>query len=599
MPNYRAPLRDIQFALHELLRIEEHYAALPAYQDVNRELVDSIVDAGAKFAQEELSPLNQSGDEEGCVLRDGCVITPRGFKEAYQKYVELGYGALAAPVAYGGQGLPPSLGVVIGEMNGTANWSWGMYPGLSHGAIKTVEAHGTPEQRTTYLTKMISGQWTGTMCLTESHAGSDLGLIRTKAEPLPDGSYRITGNKIFISAGDHDMAENIVHIVLARLPDAPKGTKGISLFIVPKFLPTDDGDVGVRNGVTCGAIEHKMGIRASATCALNFDGATGFLIGPPNKGLQCMFTFMNEARVGTAVQGVCSAESAFQGALAYAKDRLAMRALSGPKAPDREADPIIVHPAVRSMLLTQKAFAEGGRALVYWLASQTDIVAGSEDESARRQADDMMSLLTPIAKAFLTEMGCESAKHGVQIYGGHGFIKEWGMEQIVRDARISCLYEGTTEIQSLDLLGRKVLQTQGRLLMNFTKIIHKFCQANESQARMKEFTGPLSEQNKKWGDITVRIGMRAMQNPDEVGAVSVDYIYFAGYVTLAYIWAWTAKVALDQLERNPTEAAFYTAKIQTAQFYFKKILPRVQSHLAGVDSGLEVIQQMDETAFAF
>ena len=599
MPQYRAPVRDIQFALHELLEVEKHYESLPAFAEVNRELVDSIIDAGAKFAEEELSPLNQSGDAEGCLLQDGKVTTPKGFKEAYAKYVGLGYGALAAPSAYGGQGLPPSLGIVIGEMNGTANWSWGMYPGLSHGAIKTVETHGTQDQKATYLTKMISGEWTGTMCLTESHAGSDLGLIRTRAEPQPDGSHRITGNKIFISAGDHDMAENIVHIVLARLPDAPKGTKGISLFIVPKYLPSPDGQVGERNAVTCGSIEHKMGIRASVTCALNFDGAKGYLIGPPNKGLQCMFTFMNEARVGTAVQGVCSAESAFQGALAYAKDRLAMRALSGPKAPDKEADPIIVHPAVRAMLLTQKCFAEGGRALVYWLAMQTDIVAGAHDEAVRKQADDMMSLLTPIAKAFLTEMGCEAAKHGVQIYGGHGFIREWGMEQIVRDARISCLYEGTTEIQSLDLLGRKVLQTKGRLLMDFTKIIHKFCQAHAQTEGMKEFVEPLAQQNKLWGDVTMRIAMRAMVSPDEVAAASVDYIYFSGYVTLAYIWAWTAQVALQRLASHPSDAAFYRAKVQTAQFYFKRILPRVQAHLAGIDAGVDVVQQMPESSFSF
>lgn len=598
MLQYRAPIRDIQFALHELLNVEAHYASIPAYTEATRELVDSIIEAGAKFAEEELSPLNRIGDEEGCRLENGHVSTPKGFKEAYANYVSLGYGSIAAPTEYGGQGLPPSLGIVIGEMNGTANWSWGMYPGLSHGATKTVEAHGTPEQKAVYLPKLISGEWTGTMCLTEPQAGSDLGIIRTKAEPQADGSYRITGGKIFISAGDHDMADNIVHIVLARLPDAPKGTKGISLFIVPKHLPNADGSVGERNGVVCTAIEHKMGIKASVTCALSFEGATGFLIGPPNKGLQCMFTFMNEARIGTAVQGVCSAEGAFQGSLKYAKDRLAMRALSGPKAPDKEADPIIVHPAVRAMLLTQKAFSEGGRALVYWLSMQADIVQGSEDEGRRKKADDMMSLLTPIAKAFLTEMGCEAAKHGMQIYGGHGFIREWGMEQIVRDARISCLYEGTTEIQSLDLLGRKVLQTQGRLLMDFSSIIHKFCQQQAADGPMAEFVKPLAKYNKIWGDITMRAAMRAMVNPDEVGGSAVDYTYFSGYVTMAYIWAWSASVALEKMKSNPQEAAFYKAKVQTAQFYFKKILPRVLTHLECLDSGVEVLLQMDENAFA-
>jgi alkylation response protein AidB-like acyl-CoA dehydrogenase len=584
----------MQFVMHEMLDVEKHYQSIPAFAETNRELVDSVLDATAQFAENELSPINQSGDEEGCTWNDGVVTTPKGFKEAYAKFVELGFGALAAPVAYGGQGLPPSLGIAVSEMTGTANWSWGMYPGLSHGAINTLEAHGTEEQKQVYLTKLIEGTWTGTMCLTESHAGSDLGTIRTKAEPQADGSYKVSGTKIFISAGEHDMAENIVHIVLARLPDAPKGTKGISLFIVPKFLPD-----GTRNGVVCGSIEHKMGIKASATCVMNFDGATGFLIGPPNKGLNCMFTFMNTARVGTALQGVCAAEGSFQGALTYARERLAMRSLSGPKNPEKEADPIIVHPAVRNMLLTQKAFAEGGRALVFWLSTFTDIVHGAESEEARKTADDLMSFLTPIAKAFLTEAGYEAANHGVQVYGGHGFIREWGMEQIVRDTRIACLYEGTTEIQSLDLLGRKVLQTQGAMLRNFTKLVHKFCQANEGNAAMAEFTGPLTALNKEWGDLTMRIGMKAMQNPDEAGAAAVDYMYFSGYVTLGYLWAWMAKVAQDKIAAGTTEEAFYKAKIQTAQFYFKKILPRTRSHVEVIDSGLETLMAVDAEHFAF
>ena len=596
---YKAPLRDMQFVMHEVLEVEKHYQSIPAYADTNRELVDSVLEAGAQFAENELSPINRSGDEEGCQWNNGVVTTPKGFKEAYAKFVELGFGALASPVEHGGQGLPPSLGIAMSEMTGTANWSWSMYPGLSHGAINTVEAHGTPEQKEVYLTKLISGEWTGTMCLTESHAGSDLGIIRTKAEPKADGSYAITGTKIFISAGEHDMAENIVHVVLARLPDAPKGTKGISLFIVPKFLPKADGSAGERNAVVCGSIEHKMGIKASATCVMNFDGATGFLIGAPNKGLNAMFTFMNTARVGTALQGVCAAEGAFQGSLAYAKDRLAMRSLSGPKAPEKEADPIIVHPAVRNMLMTQKAFSEGGRALVYWLSTQTDLVFGSESEEVRKQADDLMSFLTPIAKAFLTEAGSEAAKHGVQVYGGHGFIREWGMEQIVRDTRIACLYEGTTEIQALDLLGRKVLQTQGGMLKNFTKIVHKFCAANEGNAAMAEFVAPLAALNKEWGDMTMKIGMKAMQNPDEVGAAAVDYMYYSGYVTLAYLWALMAKIAQDKIAAGTTEEAFYKAKVQTAQFYFKKILPRTKSHVDAIDGGLEVLMQVDVDAFAF
>ncbi|PTQ89030.1 acyl-CoA dehydrogenase C-terminal domain-containing protein [Agitococcus lubricus] len=599
MAQYKAPLRDMQFILHDMLNVENHYASIPAFAETNRELVDSVIEAGAQFCENELAPINRSGDEEGCQFNDGEVTTPKGFKEAYKKFVELGFGALSAPVEHGGQGLPPSLGIAMSEMMGTANWSWGMYPGLSHGAINTIEAHGDAHQKEVYLTKLISGEWTGTMCLTESHAGSDLGTIRTKAEPQADGSYKITGTKIFISAGEHDMADNIVHIVLARLPDAPKGTKGISLFIVPKFLPTTDGGVGTRNTVKCGSIEHKMGIKASATCVMNFDGATGFLIGPPNKGLNCMFTFMNTARIGTAIQGVAAAEGSFQGALEYARDRTAMRSLTGAKNPEKEADLIIVHPAVRQMLLTQKVFAEGGRALVYWLSIYNDIVQGSADAEAKKAADDMMSLLTPIAKAFLTEVGYEAANHGVQVYGGHGFIREWGMEQIVRDTRIALLYEGTTQIQALDLLGRKVLQTQGAMLRNFTKVIHKFCQANEGNADMAQFVAPLAALNKEWGDVTMRIGMKAMSNADEAGAAAVDYMMFSGYVTLAYLWAWMAQVAQAKLAAGEGDAAFYQAKVQSAQFYFKKILPRTKAHVEVIDGGAETLMQMTADGFAF
>ncbi len=599
MAQYKAPLRDMQFVLHDVLNVEQHYASIPVFAETNRELVDSILEAGAQFCENELSPINRSGDEEGCQFNDGEVTTPKGFKEAYKKFVELGFGALSAPVEHGGQGLPPSLGVVMSEMMGTSNWSWGMYPGLSHGAINTLEAHGDAHQKEVYLTKLISGEWTGTMCLTESHAGSDLGIIRTKAEPQADGSYKITGTKIFISAGEHDMADNIIHIVLARLPDAPKGTKGISLFIVPKFLPTADGGVGERNGVKCGSIEHKMGIKASATCVMNFDGATGYLIGPPNKGLNCMFTFMNTARIGTAIQGVAAAEGSFQGALEYARDRTAMRSLTGAKNPEKEADLIIVHPAVRQLLLTQKVFAEGGRALVYWLSSYNDIVQGSADAEAKKAADDMMSLLTPIAKAFLTEVGYEAANHGVQVYGGHGFIREWGMEQIVRDTRIALLYEGTTQIQALDLLGRKVLQTQGAMLRNFTKIIHKFCQANEGNADMAQFVNPLAQLNKEWGDVTMRIGMKAMANYDEAGAAAVDYMMYSGYVTLAYLWALMAQTAQQKLAAGEGDAAFYKSKVQAAQFYFKKILPRTRTHVEVIDGGAETLMQMTADGFAF
>lgn len=599
MPEYKAPIRDIQFVLHELLGIEDHYKKLTGGDEVNRELIDAILEEGAKFSENELAPINQSGDQEGCQWDEGVVTTPKGFKEAYVKFVEGGWPALSGGAEYGGQGLPSSLGSVVSEMVGSANWSWSMYPGLSQGAVATLESHGTEDQKKIYLTKLISGQWTGTMCLTEPQCGSDLGLVRAKAEDNGDGSYSINGTKIFISAGEHDMAENIVHIVLARLPGAPKGTKGISLFIVPKFNVGDGGSVGERNSLTCGSIEHKMGIKASATCVLNFDNAKGFLIGSENRGLNCMFTFMNVARVGTSLQGVCAAETAFQGALQYAKDRLAMRSLSGPKNPDKDADPIIVHPDVRRMLLTQKAIAEGGRALCYYLCTLADIIAMSKDEKEVKVADDLMAFITPIAKAFLTETGLEAANYGVQVFGGHGFISEWGMEQIVRDARISTLYEGTTGIQSLDLLGRKVLLTQGRLLRNFTEMIESFCKDNAENEAIKELTEKLNSLTTEWVEVTTQVAMAAMQNQDEVGGASVDYLMYSGYITLAFIWAQMAAVAAGKLAEGTDEEGFYKAKLQTAQFYFRRILPRTLAHKAAIEGGLSCLMEMEVDHFSF
>lgn len=595
---YKAPIRDMQFVMHELLNFSEHYKNIPLYAENDRDILNNYIEAAADFAESVLAPLNRSGDEEGCTFDSGNVTTPAGFKEAYQQYCELGFPSLTADEEFGGQQLPLSLASVVNEIMGTANWTFSMYPGLSEGAIRTIEHHGSDEQKQKYLLKLVSGEWTGTMCLTEAHAGSDLGITRTKAEPNDDGSYAITGQKIFISAGEHDMADNIVHIVLARLPNAPQGTKGISLFIVPKFNVNDDGSIGERNSVFCGSIEHKMGIKASATCVMNFDKAKGYLIGPENKGLNCMFTFMNTARIGTAIQGLTAAELAFQGGLSYAKDRLAMRALSGAKFPDLPADPIIVHPAVRNMVLTCKAFAEGGRALVYYLSQFADVVAKGDGEAAE-YADQMLSLLTPIAKAFLTETGYEAANHGVQVYGGHGFIREWGMEQNVRDTRIACLYEGTTEIQALDLLGRKVLGSQGKLLRNFTKVIHKFCQEHADNDEMGQFIRPLQRLNKEWGDITTRVGMEAMQNHDVVGGAAVDYMYYSGYVTLAYLWARMAAVAQAALQTDTTERAFYQAKIKTAQFYFAKLLPRTLTYAKRIETGLEPYMAMDVEEFQF
>lgn len=599
MPEYKVPYRDMRFALNEVFDISHHYSQLPGCEEVSQDMVDAILEEGGKFAERVIGPLNQIGDQQGCQFNDGEVKTPDGFKEAYQQYQEAGWPSLAHAEEWGGQGLPNSLGIVMSELIGTANWSWSMYPGLSHGAMQTLEQHGTQEQKETYLTKLVSGEWTGTMCLTEAHCGTDLGMLRTKAEPSDDGSYAISGTKIFISAGQHDMTDNIVHIVLARLPDAPEGTKGISLFIVPRQLPGADGAAGDANNVSCGSIEHKMGIHGNATCVINFDGAKGFLIGPPNRGLNCMFTFMNAARVGTAIQGIAHAEWGFQNSLAYARDRLQMRSLSGPKAPDKPADPIIVHPEVRKMLLTQKAFAEGGRAMLYFMAMQLDIAQRSADKDAVQEADDLLAFITPIAKAFLTETGYESANHGLQVFGGHGYIAEWGMEQNVRDSRISMLYEGTTQIQALDLLGRKVLMSKGDLLKRFTKIIHVFCKEHGSDKGMKAFTKPLNELNKEWGDITLKIGMKAMRNKDEVGAASVDYLMYSGYIALAYFWARMALTAQEKMKSNPDEAAFYQSKVKTATFYYQRILPRTLSLKETMLSGGDSLMDLDEDAFSF
>jgi len=593
MPTYKAPIRDLQFVLHDVLESEQHYSSL-GIEDATPDMVDAIINEAGKFCEDVLAPLNKVGDDEGCQFKDGEVTTPTGFKEAYAQWVENGWPSLNHKEAFGGQGMPDSIGAVVNEMVSEANWSWGMYPGLSHGAMNTIELHGTDEQKEVYLTKLVSGEWTGTMCLTEPHCGSDLGLLKSKAEPNDDGSYSISGTKIFISAGEHDMAENIVHIVLARLPGAPEGTKGISLFIVPKVLPD-----GTRNEVKCGSIEHKMGIHGNATCVMNFDSAKGFLIGPEHQGLRCMFTFMNFARLGTAMQGVASAELSFQGALEYAKDRLAMRSLSGPKAPDKVADPIIVHPDVRRMLLTQKAFAEGGRMMLHSASFLVDKVKYSKDENERKEADELLGFLTPIAKAFLTEVGTEAANNGVQIFGGHGFIKEWGMEQIVRDNRISQLYEGTTGIQALDLLGRKVLMSQGESLKKFTKIVHKFCQSLEGNEELQPMVQQLALLNKEWGDVTMQLGMKAMKDREEVGGAAVDYLMYSGYITLAYYWLLMAATAQKSVAAGTDDSDFYSAKIKTAQFYFARILPRTESHKLMMLSGVDTMMSLDAEHFAF
>lgn len=595
MPTYKAPLRDMRFVMSELLDFPAHYQTLPA-GDEALDVMDAILEEGAKFAENVLTPLNQIGDKQGCKLENGVVTVPEGFKEAWQQYVEGGWPSMTQNPQYGGQGLPHSLGLVLNEMICSANLAWGMYPGLSHGAMSALEHHGTETLKQTYLTKLVEGRWTGTMCLTEPHCGTDLGLIKTRAVPQADGSYQISGTKIFISAGDHELSENIVHLVLAKLPDAPAGTKGISLFVVPKYLPDAAGEAGERNGVVCGSLEHKMGIHGNSTCVMNFDSATGFLVGEPNKGLAAMFTMMNAARIGVGIQGQGLIEVSFQNALAYARDRLQMRALSGPKAPEKAADPIIVHPDVRRMLLTQKAFSEGGRALIFYTAQLVDTVEHGTDEQ-KKEADEVLGLLTPIVKAFLTEAGFEATNEGVQIFGGHGFIQEWGMEQFVRDSRITRLYEGTTGIQALDLLGRKILMNQGETLRKFTKQIHKFCQSIGEQENLQEFAKPLAELNKEWGDLTMKVGMAAMKNRDEVGAASVDYLMYAGYVVLAYFWARMAEVAQQKLAEGGNEQAFYQAKVDTARFYFQRLLPRTRAHAAAMTAGADSLLAMDEAAF--
>ena len=596
MIDYKAPVRDVQFVRDEVIDYPTLWSGLRACEEATPDLVEAIITAMATFCQEELLPLNQSGDEEGCTWTKDGVTTPTGFKEAYKAYSASGWPGLTSPEACGGQALPPSMESILNEFAGSANWAWSMYPFLAKGARSTILAHGSPELVERYVPKMVAGDWTGTMCLTEAHCGTDLGLLRTKAEPNADGSYAITGSKIFISSGDHDMVENIVHIVIARLPDAPPGTKGISLFLVPKFLPSESGDLA-KNGVSCGSIEHKMGINANATCVINFDGATGFLLGELNRGLNCMFTFMNTARVGTAIQGLAHGELALQGATKYARERLQMRALTGPKNTAGPADPIIVHPDVRRMLLTIKSLTEGNRLLAHYLSSFLDISQLSDDAEARQRADDLLGLLTPIAKGFMTECGFECASHGVQVFGGHGYIREWGMEQNLRDARIAMLYEGTNGIQALDLLGRKVLGTKGQLLKLFIGEVTAWCKAPSASETKAQYVMPLLSLLEQWGELTTELGVMAQKNPDEVGAASFDYMMYSGYVVLAYLWLRAAEVADKQLARGCDETDFYTAKVETTRFYFERILPRIHTLAVTMKSGAESLMTMDETRF--
>ena len=594
MPQYTPPLRDMQFVMHEVLKVTDELKVLPRHADIDADTINAVLEEGGKFAAEVTFPLNISGDQEGCTLDKTTheVTPPKGFKEAYAKYVEGGWAALSCDPEHGGQGLPFVVNQCFYEMMNSANQAWTMYPGLSHGAYEALHAHGTDEQKKTYLPKLTSGEWTGTMCLTEPHCGTDLGLLRTKAEPQPDGSYKLTGNKIFISAGEHDMTSNIVHLVLARLPDAPQGSKGISLFAVPKFNVNPDGSIGSRNGIYCGGIEHKMGIHGNSTCQMVLEGAVGTLVGAPNKGLAAMFVMMNAARLGVGNQSLGLTEVAYQNALAYAKERIQMRSLSGTKAKDKPADPIIVHPDVRKMLLTAKAYAEGGRALLVFCSVLLDKAHYHPDEKVRKDSDELLSLLTPIVKAFTTDNGHVATNACMQVFGGHGYIHEWGMEQFARDNRINMIYEGTNTIQSLDLLGRKILGNNGATLKKFGKLIAQLVQEEGVNEDMAEFINPVASLGEQMTKFTTEIGFRGFQNPDEVGAAAVDYLRVAGHLVHGYFWARMAQVALREIAAGNTDP-FYKAKLQTARFYFAKLFPETAMLLRTARAGAKPLMDTD------
>ena len=602
MPNYKVPIKDVLFLFNDVFDMQTLYEQVEGGDQAPPDMIEAIFAEGAKFSENELAPLYQSGDE-GCVWDDGVVTTPAGFKEAYKTYIEAGWTSLTGTEDAGGQHLPSSVGLAVTEMITTANWAWAMYPGLSEGAIATLEDHGTEQQKSDYLTKLISGVWSGTMCLTEPHCGTDLGQMKTKAVPNEDGSYSVDGTKIFISAGEHDLTENIVHIVLAKLPDAPKGTKGLSLFIIPKFMPAADGSVGERNGVRCGSIEHKMGIHGNGTAVLNFDGAKSFLIGEPHDGLNAMFTYMNVARIGTASQGVSAAERSYQGASAYARDRLAMRSISGVKNPEGPADAIIEHPDVRRMLLTQRAIAEGGRAMVTYASQFADVYRAGKTEDAKKEAETRLGFCTPILKGFITELGVEAANQGVQVFGGHGYIKEWGMEQILRDSRIATLYEGTTGIQALDLVGRKVLMDKFKQLNAFTGEMLSFAKgfmpwtaAGKNKAVRKQ-AWQVAKLAIRWRVLAYKLGAGAKKNPDSVGAGSVDFLMFSGYAYMAYMFARMSAVATAQLAAGAGDTIFLQEKLHTATFFFERILPRADMHAKTMKASADSVMAMPTEYF--
>ena len=584
MPTYKAPLDDVRFLLNDVLAVDE-LSQLAGYEEATPDLLLAVLEEGGKLCEDVLQPINQTGDAEGCRIEGGQVFTPKGFKEAYTEFVQGGWPAMTGDPAYGGQGLPHLARFIFDEFLCSANLSFSMYPELGHGAAMTLEKWGDTALKDRFLAKMTDGTWGGTMCLTEAHAGTDLGMIRTKAVPAGDGSYELTGQKIFISAGDHDLAENICHLVLAKLPDAPAGTRGISMFLVPKFVPNEDGSVGAFNHVSCSSIEHKMGIKANATCVINFDDARGWLVGEVNKGMRAMFTMMNGARLGVGMQGLGLAEVSYQNALAYAKDRVQGRALTGAKNPTGEADPIVVHPDVRRMLLTMKAYVEGERALAYWVGKMIDVEEKHADPEKKQEAGDLVALMTPIIKSFLTDTGFEVTNLGLQIYGGHGYIREWGMEQFVRDARIAQIYEGTNGVQAMDLIGRKVPEGGGRMLRRWLKLVQDDVKSAAGDARVAELAKLLGDAVRTLQETTAHVMQAAMKNPDEAGAAAADFLRLMGTVATGWMWLKMARTALEKLPTSNGDAGFYDAKVKTARFYMTKILPQVQALAAAIKAG--------------
>ncbi|MBC3477547.1 MULTISPECIES: acyl-CoA dehydrogenase C-terminal domain-containing protein [Pseudomonas] len=592
MAEYKAPLRDMRFVLNEVFNVAELWAQLPALAEaVDADTAMAVLEEAGKVTGKTIAPLSRAADEEGCHWDNGAVRTPAGFIDAYHTYAEGGWVGVGGDPLFGGMGMPKAISAQVEEMVNASSLAFGLYPMLTAGACLSINAHASEALKEKYLPNMYAGVWAGSMCLTEPHAGTDLGIIRTKAEPQADGSYKVSGTKIFITGGEHDLTENIIHLVLAKLPDAPAGPKGISLFLVPKFLVNEDGSLGARNPATCGSIEHKMGIQASATCVMNFDEAVGYIVGEPNKGLAAMFTMMNYERLGVGIQGLASAERSYQNAVEYARDRLQSRAPTGPQAKEKAADPIIVHPDVRRMLLTMKALIEGGRAFSTYVAMQLDSAKYSEDAATRKRSEELVALLTPVAKAFLTDLGLECTVHGQQVFGGHGYIREWGQEQLVRDVRITQIYEGTNGIQALDLMGRKVVASGGAYYRLFSDEIRQFIASAKDD--LSEFTTPLAAALDKLDGLTEWVLEQAKGNPNEIGAASVEYLHAFGYVAYAYMWALMARAA----KAGEGDEAFYSAKLGTARFYFARLLPRLDSLVASVKAGSESLYLLDAEQF--